>query len=107
MNTAHERRENVFDYALIPPNTIKAINDFVEYGLKPGGFTQAVLSNDLRDACARADSENRHVLFEIVLYCTNEIPNRAWGSRENVDAWIEMFARKAHHLSLDRKGEGN
>lgn len=78
------------DYTLIPPNTIQTIKDYVERGLKPGSFIDAVLTNDLRTACARADIENRHVLYDIVMYCENEIPGACWGSTSKVIAWRSM-----------------
>lgn len=76
-------------YDTIPNRTIRAITHYVEEGLEPGSFVRAVLSNDLKEACGRADDHNRQALFEIVCYCYNEIPSNCWGSEEIVTTWLE------------------
>ena len=53
-----------------------------------GSFLQAVLSNDLHDACRRADEHNRYRLFDIVYFLHNHAPGMAWGSVENVTRWL-------------------
>ncbi|MBS7703265.1 hypothetical protein [Chelatococcus asaccharovorans] len=65
-----------------------ALRRYIEHGIQPGGFLTAVLSNDLREACARADAMNRHLLFDYVQFLYNEAPGGCWGSPEVVDAWI-------------------
>lgn len=54
-----------------------------------GHFLKAVLSNDLREAIARADVENRVHLYELVLFLHNYAPAPAWGSPSAVDAWLD------------------
>lgn len=53
-----------------------------------GGFLQAILENDLREACGRADNQNQRLIWEIVEYCWNELPPTCWGSPEKVAAWL-------------------
>jgi len=53
-----------------------------------GGFLHAVLSNDLTEACARADMRNQRQLPEIVTYIYNNIPSISWGSPEKVEKWL-------------------
>jgi len=53
-----------------------------------GGFLSAVLSNDLTEACGRADMRNQIRLHEIVSYIYNNLPMLCWGSPEKVDAWL-------------------
>lgn len=54
----------------------------------------AVLSNDLKEACGRADSFNRRILFEIVVWLYNNAPITCWGSPEKVDAWLTAKAKE-------------
>lgn len=71
------------------PGTIKqSLDRYIQYHIPTGGFLEAVLSNDLKEAFGRADKENRIALFEIVKYCYNELPSDCWGSPEKVDAWL-------------------
>lgn len=71
----------------VPSHIRGGLIRFVDHGILPGGFLQAVLSNDLREACARADDENRPRLFEIVRWLHWEAPATSWGSREAMHAW--------------------
>lgn len=80
----------MLDFSDIPERTLKAIDDFAHEGTEPGGFVRAVLSNNLRDSFAFADSENRAALSRIVVYCFNEVPEICWGNPERVSAWIDF-----------------
>ncbi len=53
-----------------------------------GGFLEAVLSNDLREACARADEQMRPHLYDLVLFLYNYSPGICWSSPELVEAWL-------------------
>ena len=60
---------------------------YVKHGIPTGGFLRAVLSNDLFDAMARADLENRDNLFNIVYYVAHNLPYESYGSKDIVDTW--------------------
>lgn len=64
------------------------INRYVEDDVPPGGFLTAVLSNDLAEAFAWADSDCKSALPDIVRYLNNEIPAVCWGSKDKVEAWL-------------------
>ena len=49
----------------------EAITRYVERGISPGGFLEAVLANDLKESLGRADEDSRESLFEIVKYIYN------------------------------------
>ena len=66
-------------------NAIKSMELYRDQHLKTGGFIEACLSNDLREAFALADSSSRENLFEIVAWLYNEMPAGMWGSRERVE----------------------
>lgn len=70
-------------------DTKDVIDNYVEHGLRPGGFIEACLANDLLGAFGRADEGNRTSLFEIVSYIYETVPISAMGSCEAVEAWIE------------------
>ncbi len=56
------------DYRDIPALTMETIDRYVKYGLRPGSFVDAVLTNDLMAAVGRADMGNLHALPAICLY---------------------------------------
>ena len=76
-------------YRNVSPVVIQSLERYVEHRIAPGGFLLAVLSNNLREACGRADSENRYALFDIVGYIYNELPATCWGSPERVREWLQ------------------
>ena len=80
-----------------------SIDLYVKVGCQPGGFLIAVLSNDLREAFARADQENIAAMFEIVKYCWNEIPSECWGSPEKVNDWLTRDWMAIREAALTEK----
>lgn len=75
------------EYDELPEHTLWSINQYVEHGQAVGGFLQAVLSNDLFQAVARADLENRRSLPLIVRYVANRCPSMCHGSEQRVSDW--------------------
>jgi hypothetical protein len=76
----------------IPARMMSAIKSYVEKGEIPGDFLQAVICNNLKDACGRADRENLRNLPAYVSYFFNEVPSTCWGSREKMLAWADTVA---------------
>lgn len=72
----------------VPPLILSSLDRYIEHRVAPGGFTRAVLENDLRDAFGRADLSNRFALYDIVAYIYNVLPSNSWGSREKVAKWL-------------------
>lgn len=64
---------------------------YLTHGLPPGHFLTAVLSNDLKEAFARADEQSRAGLFALVSFLYNDAPASAWGNPERVSAWMEAI----------------
>lgn len=73
---------------MIPQHTQDALDRYVNQHIMPGSFLQAVLSNRLFDAVARADRENLAALKDICLYIYNDLPGDCWGSRERIMDWV-------------------
>ena len=81
------------DYESAPNNLGGGFQRYVEQGIEPGSFMQAVLENNLRESFGRADIHNRLALFSIVSWCYNNLPNTCWGSPERVKTWMEERRR--------------
>ena len=69
--------------------TKESIDRYVSDRIPTGGFLEAVLCNNLKEAIGRADAENLRDIKEIVQYCYWEIPSTCWGSPKEVKAWLE------------------
>ena len=87
------------DYKKIPVLIIQGLSRYAEQHQPVGSFLQAVLTNNLREAFARADAPNRAALWEIVGYCHWELPSDCWGSEERVRSWLQDWAPP--HSDLD------
>lgn len=72
----------------VPPRIRQALDDYASKGLPTGACLHAVLSNDLRQAFARADVEVAAAMPAILAYISSCLPCASWGSREAVDAWL-------------------
>lgn len=81
------------DASLIEPRFRESIDAYVATGRPTGSFLEAVLSNDLMEAFARADSGALDNLPHIVAYLYNKVPSGCWGSRERVREWIKARAK--------------
>jgi len=87
---------------------VENLRRWVVYRVPPGTFLQAILRNDLLDACLSVAPEHARFLTALVLYCHRELPAMAWGSAANVEAWAactpeEHLARLAE-LGIVSKG---
>ncbi len=72
----------------VPENCIDGLVEYVLVGRPTGSFLEAVLSNDLMDAMARADAGNRYRVFEIASWLYNDAPGDCYGSRSVYSGWI-------------------
>ena len=76
------------EYAAIPDDMQLALLRYARGRVKPGGFVEALASNDLRNAIGRADQSNAQVIGLYVLWFVNEAPADCHGSVGNYSAWI-------------------
>ena len=79
----------------IPEYMHGAIVRFYENGIRPGSFLEAVIDNDLREACARADDTNRRRLFDYVAWFYSYAPAGSWGFAGAVDRYIDEIHKAA------------
>ncbi len=73
---------------------------WVNEGVLPGSFLQAVLLNDLKEACAQADTTSSHHIFGIVQWLYSFAPMQCWGSREEVVAWAEAGGKRGQGFHI-------
>lgn len=81
------------DYSSIPDYTMKAIKEYANNRVPPGGFLTAILSNNLSESFGRADHNNLQAIHAIVSYCIWEIPSTCWGSSDKVRQWLKPEER--------------
>lgn len=67
---------------------------FITRGVPTGSFLRAVLTNNLREACNRADDDNKKALYNIVFFLYNYAPMGCWGSEANYTDWRESFKKQ-------------
>ena len=78
------------DYSKIPsPYMIDGVRNWLEKGIEPGSFLQALLMNDFAMAVVKADSMNKHLLHDWAIFLLNEMPPEAWGSEMTYQRWKE------------------
>ena len=77
----------------LPERMRGGITRFLDNGVVPGSFLQAVLENDLVGAVGKADDENVTLLWHYVNMLYNAFPARGlgcWGSPEAVQDWAAI-----------------
>ena len=78
----------MIDYRTIPTHMQDAARRYIEDGIMPGSFLEAVLANDLLGAITRADHINRALLSSYHDFLVT-IPMSAKGSYEAVHMWCK------------------
>ena len=77
----------------------ETLQNYWNHGYEPGGFTTAVLCNDLFGAAARADHWNRRNMAAIAEYIVNNAPFGSYGNAELVKDWL----KKGHYFEAYQK----
>lgn len=78
----------------IPDRMMGGLRRYIDEGIEPGDFLSAVICNDLKEACGRADDENLHNLPAFVSYLYNQAPSQCWGSEERFRDWMRTRLMK-------------
>jgi len=81
----------------LPPRLRGGLERYRDRGIRPGGYLQAVLRNDLAGALGRADPESWDSLAAIMRWITEDMPHDAWGSRDAVESWIRDGGMTGRH----------
>ena len=72
----------------IPEHMHAGIILYYEDYIEPGDFLTAVINNDLKEACSRADETNKNCLFNYMMWFYNEAPAGSWGYQGAVHDWL-------------------
>ena len=75
----------------IPERMMGGINRYIENGIVPGSFLTAIIQNNLSEAVGQADDENLKNIPAYVSYFYNEAPATCWGSKTQMEKWVERF----------------
>ena len=84
----------MINYNKIPEHCRAGMKRYIEEGTIPGGFLQAVISNNLVQALGQADSINKTRMHNYISFLYNEAPLSSWGSKEKMLAWHNGFLNK-------------
>jgi hypothetical protein len=82
----------------VPESLWDGLVEYIVARRPMGHFLTAVAANDLKEACGRADAENRQHLFDLVFFLHNYAPGECWGSPEKVQAWLTEKKEKAPQI---------
>jgi hypothetical protein len=72
----------------IPEHMRLGIVRYVERGIPPGNFLEALIANDLMEAVRRADAESLDLIGQYAKLLYNQCPTGCRGSRANYDEWV-------------------
>lgn len=79
------------DYTRIPVDyMVDGVRRYIENGIRPGHFLQALFSNDLKESFKRADDNNAIAMREWAKFVYWEMPSESQGSPAKVQAWIDQ-----------------
>ena len=84
-------RENLH---MIPSHMHDAILRYIEDGIRPGSFLEAIISNDLKGAFMRADHINSEHIKDFVEYMYWHTPSSCQGSQEAFENWVQRGGLK-------------
>ena len=93
-----KRMEEQFARYNLPPYMWDGLDRYMTHGILPGSFLTAVLSNDLKEAVARADENNQRSLVNWVGFLYNTAPTACWGSPERFENWTKQRGWEAYQL---------
>lgn len=74
---------------VVPQHTREALERYFLYGLEPGGFLTAMLTNNLYGAVGSADHQNIQVIPDIIKWLLTKAPVGSYGSAEAMRSWIK------------------
>jgi len=75
------------NYDDLPPHIRGGVKRYIEEGILPGDFLQAVICNNLKESFMCADEINTQRMWSIVNFFYNEAPANCWGSKERMILW--------------------
>ena len=80
----------------IPESTLETLQAWIKTGRPMGDFCDAVVSNNLQEAFARADEHNIRAMFHTVCWMYNNAPRGSWGSPKCLKEWPKKLRSLEH-----------
>lgn len=74
----------------LPVTTYHDVVAYVLRGQPLGHFLTALITNDLRETCIRADDDSKYQIWNVVFFLYNHAPMECWGSPERYRKWVEI-----------------
>lgn len=90
----------------IPEHMHGAVRRYVENGIHPGSFLEAIFTNDLSGAFGRADEINARRIKEWVEFTYWHVPAVCRGSVENFENWMKAGGMNGHQKPLKEETPG-
>lgn len=87
----------------IPDYMINALVDYVVFGVAPGNFLGALLSNDLMETYRRADDTNIDRIRNYVMFLYNDAPAACSGSHQRFGEWIQREGLRDQFIEAERR----
>ena len=78
------------NYDLLPEHIRGGMKRYIEQGVLPGDFLQAVIQDKLVNSFGCADDVNRVNMFSIAKFAYNEMPMLSRGSEEAMFRWHKI-----------------
>jgi len=76
------------NFAVGQEYTTLGAENYLIWGIEPGGFLKAVICNDLYRASATADYQNKPILTEISAAVFHNFPHGSYGGYEQYENWM-------------------
>jgi hypothetical protein len=84
-----KKKGEKMNYLLLPPHLRDGLRRYIEYGICPGSFLQAVICNDFEDIMLRGDPISLGALQSIARFMS-DVPASIKGSKMAMRAWIKL-----------------
>ena len=81
--------QDQIDYDKLPEHIRGGMQRYIDDGILPGSFLQAVIKDQLVESFSLADETNIERMFDIAGFMYNEAPRGCRGSKEVMMKWHE------------------
>ena len=85
----------------LPEHCREGLYRYIVYGMKPGNFLTAVISNNFVDAVSMADHVNLPRLKDYAIFLVADAPSGCWGSEAQVAYWISTGGLKGKNAAYE------
>jgi hypothetical protein len=99
----HPQFENSFEYYHnVPDDFREALWMYFAYGIEPGGFGMAVLSNDFAGAVCRAHAMlTANTFRDLAKWLISCAPLESYGNNENIKSWKSKTDEERRDIMIE------